>query len=244
MRQYRSKETGEPRLWFEPGEIDELMEIELNAAGAYPTFREPVVDVERFIERHLDVRLEQYADLDVAVLGKVEFGPGEKPIIYINRYLTQCAVDDESAARWLRSKWRMTMAHEATHVILHRRLYPSDGRQSMLFGDGDSESAIGARRSYRLLDMNLKAPGRGDWREVQANQGMAAILMPKTLFLAKMEERRARLHIASGALAKGGPEARAVARALSRVFDVSVQSAAIRLEELGQYENPGQVRLL
>jgi IrrE N-terminal-like domain len=244
MKPYRSKETGELRLWFSPGEIDEWMEVELRKAGLYPTPEDPRVDIERFVDGYLDVDLDQYAPLSETVLGQTRFEAGKRARVLINRSLTAIAVDADDPEPWLRSKWRMTMAHEATHVLLHKGLYPSDTKQQTLFAlDDEKGSGPGGDQTYQCLERNLTRGG-GNWREVQANMGMAALLMPKALFLAVLQSERERLSIGSGPILKGSGEANQLARSLARRFDVSIQSVEIRLEEFKAFAVPGQVQLL
>ena len=80
MKKFRALDGGE-RLWFDPGEIDRIMEAELRKASLQPSIEGPVVDVERLIERHLKAALDQYADLDPKVLGLTEFFEGRPPKI-------------------------------------------------------------------------------------------------------------------------------------------------------------------
>src|SRR3954452_25321977 len=156
MKPYRGRD-GKQQLWFKPGEIDEWMEAELHRAGLYPTPDEPVVDIERFVDRHLQVPLEQYAALNPHVLGETRFEAGQKPRVLINRALTELAVDAENPPAWLRSKWRMTMAHEATHVLLHKCLYAADPDQQTFGWDDEPE---GAGCTYHCLERNLAGGGR------------------------------------------------------------------------------------
>ena len=86
MRTYRGPE-GDERIWFEDGEIELLMEDELRRAGLMPTIEEAIVDVESFIEGHLRATLDQYADLERAVLGLTEFRSGAAPQVSINKDL-------------------------------------------------------------------------------------------------------------------------------------------------------------
>ena len=74
---YRGRD-GKPQLWFKPGEIDDWMEAELHRAGLYPTPDRPAVDIESFVDRHLQVALEQYADLEPHVLGQTRFEAGDE----------------------------------------------------------------------------------------------------------------------------------------------------------------------
>lgn len=242
MKPYRCSKTGEQRLWFKPGEIDDWMEVELRKANLYPTAEKPQVDIESFVSG-LDVDLDQYCPLPETVLGKTEFEAGKRTKVLINRALTMVAVDDADAARWLRSKWRMTMAHEASHVLLHKNLFPTNAGQLSLFDFEGDDSNFGANRHFHCLERNL-AQGGSDWREVQANKGMAALLMPKVLFLALCRSEREQLFDVERPIFKNSPEAYGLAQSLGELFDVSVQSVQIRFETLDVFDTPGQAPLL
>src|SRR5438105_11370158 len=94
MKSYRGPD-GSERVWFEEGEIDQTMEAELRKAGLLPTADAPAVDIEKFIERHLRVALDQYAELDASTLGETEFFVGRPPKISINKVLTGSALDED-----------------------------------------------------------------------------------------------------------------------------------------------------
>src|SRR5262245_52314045 len=115
---YRARD-GSQRFWLDPRDIEVMMEDELRNAGLLPTAQAPVVDLEALIERHLNARLDQYAELETSVLGQTEFFPGQRPHVLINRDLTDGAMDDDESPRGLRGRWRATLAHEASHIVLH-----------------------------------------------------------------------------------------------------------------------------
>jgi hypothetical protein len=242
MKPYKDRKTGETRLWFNTGEIDEWMETELQKASLYPSEENPQVDIESFVSG-LDVDLDQYYPLPESILGMTQFKAGKRTKVLINRSLTLIAVDDPAAERWLRSKWRMTMAHEASHVMLHKSLFPTTAGQQSLFGMDDEVPGSEVNRDFHCLERNL-VQGGPDWREVQANKGMAALLMPKSLFLALCCSEQERLFGMEIPILRDSPEATRLAQSLSELFDVSVQSVQIRLEELRVFAIPGQNRLI
>jgi hypothetical protein len=243
VKSYRGPDA-KLRLWFKPGEIDDWMEAALHKADLFPTERKPSVDIECFVDRHLNVSLEQYASLEPTVLGQTRFEPGKEPRICINKSLTELAVDAQDPPAWLRSKWRMTMAHEATHVMLHRCLYASDPAQGMLFGADDEPSPEGRDSTYQCLERNLATTKGSDWREIQANKGMAALLMPKSFFLLRCQSQREALAIESKPLLKDSDDTDLLSRHLCQQFDVSFQSVLIRLQELKLFGMKGQLELL
>lgn len=235
MRRYRGPD-GQERLWFEPAEIESMMADELARAGLMPTAGAPVVDIEAFIERHLCVHLEQYADLEPEVLGLTEFLVGRQPKVSINRDLTGSALDEEEQVPGTIGRWRATLAHEAAHVLLHRSLYELPAGQLGLFAPEPVQAPTSALMRCLKRDVSF-ADGRPyDWREVQANRGMAALLMPQSLFGAVARRLLAREDqdtLVTGLPRAGSPQFAALATELSRRFEVSRQAARIRLQTLG-----------
>lgn len=233
MRWYTAK-TGERRLWYAEDEIESLMEAELGRAGLLPTADAPAVDVERFVERHLGARLDQYADLEPNTLGVTEFFGGEPPRIAINKDLTGSALDDEDPRPGLPGRWRATVAHEAAHVLLHRRLYDLETGTLDLFATVVSE---GAACQHRCLKRDLAFSGGSDWREVQANKGMAALLMPRRLFVELARAEIGRVHAREQISDR---EAISIGAVLATQFAVSRHAAVIRLKTTGFVAIAGQ----
>jgi len=229
MKSYRAAD-GSERLWFDPEEIEVIMEDELHKAGLFPSADHPTVNVEDLIEVHLKVKLDQHAVLDRDVLGVTEFPKGKQPAISINRDLSGLAVDLEDPLPGTVGRWRATLAHEAAHVLLHRILFEFDENQGMLF---ETHSVDRTATLMQCLKREVSFGGVGrDWREVQANRGMAAMLMPRTTFHAVT--RRVLVdngHGGAGQLNEA--EAGLVASRLAALFRVSKQAAHIRLSTLG-----------
>jgi len=236
MRRFRDP-NGERRLWFEPGEIENVMEAELARSQAMPTLANPVTDMEWFVETHLGAQLDQYADLDSAILGVTEFRVGATPVVRINKDLTGIAIDDEHSPNYMRGRWRATLAHEAAHIILHRRLFNLNPDQRDLFDSGEDDDET--NRVQHCLKRNLLFRGTAsDWREVQANMGMAALLMPRPLFVQAFYEETGGENLSRGTADVTG----IVARLASR-FQVSKQAAEIRLSTLQLVSAAGQLKM-
>ena len=98
MKEYRGP-SGDRRLWYEPGEIEEIMLDELHRAGLVPNGEQDdaSVDIEAFVEKHLGLSFDLSAELDTDVLGATDFIPGHRPKISVNRDLTGSALDEEDA---------------------------------------------------------------------------------------------------------------------------------------------------
>lgn len=223
------RQDGEERLWYQPSDIERMMEDALSGSNSLPSVEKPAVDIERFIQS-LGVRMDQHAELGPDVLGLTEFYKGAPPRIFINRDLTG-AIDDDSTAPGIRGRWRATMAHEASHVVLHRILFELGENQEALFA---SDPEPQTKQLMRCLKKNvLFRGGVSDWREVQANMGMAALLMPQGLFRRLADKTAADLRLSAEGLVAGSPAAADLAAEMASLCDVSKQAAGIRLETAG-----------
>jgi hypothetical protein len=222
------------------------MRVELEKASLYPTDETAAVDIEKFVETHLKVPFDQYAELGPDILGVTEFIPGDKPRVQINRDLTGSALDDDDSPLSILGRWRATVAHEASHVILHQILFDKHTNQPSLFDLLDDPLPTPEPpRVFRSLkrDVSFAFKG-GDWREIQANKGMAALLMPKTFFLICCERELKKSPLPPRRIGIGDPAVLALAARLAEQFQVSRQAAAIRLDTLGILAQPGQDRSL
>jgi hypothetical protein len=242
MKRYRDNKTGEERLWFVDDEIETIAENELTKAGLLPTLDSPVVNVERFVETYLNVQFDPYATLPADTLGQTDFRIGDRPLVKINADLTGAALDDDDSPLGLQGRWRATVAHEGCHVILHRCLFNLNASQGSLF-DSDEQAESQPMRLQRCLKRDVAyARAVSDWREVQANQGMAALLMPKPVFLAACRSEFATLGVER--INQRTALADTLARKMAELFQVSRQAAAIRLGTLKVLAVPGQQEIL
>ena len=216
--------------------LDELRRAELLPD---PSQTDLSVNVEAFVETHLGLPLDPGAVLQADVLGMTEFVPGRRPKISINRDLTEGAFDGECAGLGSLGRWRATVAHEASHVVLHGVLFEADEEQECLFPNlpqGDE-----AEHLLRCLKRDVSFHGRiSDWREVQANMGMAALLLPKPVFLAAFEQERERIRAGELRIAEGSSKHEWLVSLLARRFTVSRQAAGIRLTTLQGVQSAAQ----
>ena len=224
---------GRDRIWYSPDEIESIMEDESRKAGLVATAEHPAVDLEAFLERHLGAALDQYALLPADVLGQTQFETGGGIRVAINADLTGVADDAGSISQV--GRWRATLAHEAAHVLLHRVLFEVPQGQGALF-DTDAQPRP---TLMRCLKRDVTAGRRAsDWREVQANQGMAALLMPRKLFVGVAHTIREGLALMPFPLFDGSIECKRLVLALATRLDVSRQAAQIRLRTLGLVTEP------
>jgi hypothetical protein len=203
--------AGRKRRWYAPDEIDALMETALRTAGLWPEGDPPLVDIERFVEVHLEAIVDYGVDLDDNTLGYTVF---DNPAhVVVSRRLTDLATSP-TAPLGLRGRWRATLAHEATHLLLHGDLYQTGERTPVQTGT------------------ETQSPRKENWREIQANMGMAALLVPRRLLV---REVRARIgdQIVFPPVLPDSSWANDLAAWISARFEVSRQLATIRLTERG-----------
>jgi IrrE N-terminal-like domain len=226
---------GDQRIWYESDEIESIAEDELRRAELMPTSEDPVTDLERLIERHLGAQLDQYAQLPDGVLGLTKFS-GRRAQVLISSMLTEAA-EEEPPRPGRVGRWRATLAHEASHIFLHRYLFDAD--MAPLSNRRTEESTVGGGIVMRCLHRDVapvetrdwkRMRRRPDWREVQANRGMAALLMPGRAFKDVAFEQMAKLD--PGSPRFGPALADPLAEAIASVFEVSKQAALIRLNTL------------
>lgn len=226
---------GDQRIWYESDEIETIAEDELRRAGLMPSPDDPVTDLERLIEGHLKAQLDQYAQLPDGVLGLTRFG-ARRPVVSISSALTEAA-EEESPLPGKVGRWRATLAHEASHIFLHRYLFDPD--MVPLANRPPDETPVGGSTVMRCLHRDVndvrtqdwgRTSRRQDWREVQANRGMAALLMPSRAFKDVAFDQTAKLGLVD--LYSSPDSADTLATAVADIFQVSKQAALIRLGTL------------
>lgn len=243
MKDYRVP-GGERKVWYDPSEIDRIMTDELTSAGLLPdASRENVtVDLDTLIEQHLGLAFDQYAELDADVLGITRFAPGKKPKIEINRNLTGSALDSGDETPGMVGRWRATVAHEIGHVLLHRHLYEVADMQPGLFA-GAPDGAARSPSLMRCLKRDVGYSGGSDWREVQANKAIGALLMPRLVIGAVLTAEMQRLNLPAEPMQPDSPGVGTLVSAVARRFTVSKTAARIRLEGVRAISQRGQASL-
>jgi hypothetical protein len=203
--------AGRLRRWYEADEIEDLAEAGLRNGDLWPGPDQPAVDIERFVEVSLGATVDYGVELDERTLGFTIFD--QPPRIVISRKLTDLATS-AAASLGLRGRWRATLAHEAAHLLLHRDLFNSGGRSA-----------------YQTTSEVDGGP-RDGWLEIQANMGMAALLVPRRLLV---REVRARIgdEPVFPPLAPNSEWGAELTTWISSRFEVSRQLATFRLKDRG-----------
>ncbi len=213
---------GRSRLWYEADEIERITADALKDAGLWPEGDVGPIDIERLLEVHLRADVDYAGDLDRFTLGYTEFEV--PPLVVVNRKLTDMA-HASNASLGLLGRWRATLAHEAAHILLHTRLYVA----------GESSAK---QKTVRCLRTEIHAgPAAHDWREFQANMGMAALLMPRGPFL---DQARALLETRGPVfppLSPTGRDGAWLTESLAERLRVSRQATRLRLACFGVLMN-------
>ena len=208
------------RIYFEDGEIDQIMEAELRRAHL-PRIGDSAVDVDAFIETYLQITPE-YVTLPRGVQGATDFFRDGTVAMRISAELSERAGLHEPGAENL---IRTTLAHEAAHVLLHRSLFLTQ-----------SEALFGQQASRQELCRDIDPAGRGytgEWWEWQANRGMGALLLPRSEIIGIAGPWTA------AALRDGQ-----LVQMIARRFEVSNTAVCYRLEQIkGSTPDPRQQQL-
>lgn len=212
---------GRRRIWYRIDEIEEICASVLASAALLPRPPRCDVDIESLVETHLGLVVDYGVELPAGVLGYTEFS--SPPTIAISRALTDAASTSPSGRGTL-GRWRATIAHEAAHVLLHGPLY----------GVSPDQPGQPNSRPIRCPRASLDDPGSArDWREVQANMGMAALLMPRELFDREVSVAFGGRGSIIPPISRSEPWVDILVGRLAERFKVSRQASAIRLRVMG-----------
>jgi hypothetical protein len=196
------------------------------------------IDVDLVLLRGIGVEAD-YVPLPDGVMGRTIFREDGGVRIEVSRPLAEAAETDVVARRRLRS----TLGHEVGHVSCHSCLYIRDTETYSLFPDGAGDSM---RRREPIMcrhDTIGQLGYRGEWWEYQANQCMAALLLPRTMFAKSVAAvlNRSGLPSFEDALRRRASEE--LVRALADEYDVSLAVTFFRLQALGYVPQKAQSRL-
>lgn len=226
MVTYVRDQTGrfQQRPHYKPEELDRECEViittflkKLRGSIDFPVQTE---DLKTLIERDAS-DLDTYADLAVYgadVEGVTEFQPGKKPTVRIASYLTE---DDRRENRL-----RTTLTHEYGHVRFHSYLFEAEQPQAELLRREPNRDKIICKR-----DSMINA-AQTDWMEWQAGYVCGALLMPKSAIVAvcgKFSDQ----HKLYGPVSLQTPDGSALIASVSTTFQVSNDTARVRMLKLG-----------
>lgn len=222
-------------LRFDAVEFETMMDELRERAGGGGFIDGRGVDIDHVLLEGLGIEPD-FVDLPPGVMGRTRFHPNGRAEVEISRTLADLAESDVTARRRLRS----TLAHECGHIACHSTLFIRDTATLQLFPGGDQ----GSKPPIMCRESSV-TPKRynGEWWEYQANQCMAALLLPKTMFKASIEKALAACGCNTFEEAVREGKAEGVLRWLSKGFDVSLEATFYRLQAFGYVPEGTQAAL-
>lgn len=232
--------------------IENRMADALHRAAMMTTVAAPVLDLGAFVQQGLHAVLDDCAPLPANEMGVVTFAAGKCDLVEINRELGDLFEGGGTS----RARYRSTLAHEASHIVLHRALLMPNEGQLGLFGA--EESKVYAQRCLKRNLATLspdcstaphkdaEIPSKATQRlEIQANIGMAALLMPREVFCAVAEPplRAWELRRLSDDPHDHFDAKHRMIGEWAAMFEVSRQVIAIRIKTLGLWGKAKNERL-
>ena len=197
------------------------------------------VDIENFMEYYLGLTPE-YAFLTQCglILGRMVFNntnklavyvPNEKKADYIFAKRGTVVLDNTLLEDRNEVCMRSTMGHECGHWIYHKAFFTlsPNGTRSIDIAD----QGITACREADIFGSRHRLVTDHDWLEHQAKMFSACILMPRSAFIRYVMDPKLRNYVENCPAEWDYDNVLATYAAVR--FDVSVQSARIRLFQLG-----------
>jgi len=217
------------KIWFDEVEFESIGEEELARAGK-EVFREGTgIDVEAILFKGRGIEPD-YVILPQDILGQTRFSHDGKTEVKISRELS----DGAEVVTGARHLFRTTLAHEAMHIAMHGSLHLKDSSTLSLFGQPEIPSPIihCRKKTVEFVPPGARPHYDGQWWEYQANRGMSALLLPKSIFLPiiKLSLERYRFHTMPEAIASD--KGTKIIQEFGTIFDVSTLVVIYRLKQL------------
>lgn len=200
------------------------------------------VDIEQFAEYYLGLTPE-YNNLTHCglILGRMVFNDSDKIPVYNPDSHTAEYISAKKGTVMIDNtlldnehRFRSTMGHESGHWIYHSAYFHVDPYQMTLFDTGDKTST--ACRKSDIEGADCPEGGKKvltsdhDWIEHHAKYFSAAILMPRAAMQIICGDQAYRAVLRSEC---PNFEEEVLAAHVSEVFNVSMESAKIRIKQLG-----------
>lgn len=214
------------KSYFADDEFEVMMDQLREQVGSECFAEGQGINVDLVLLRCFDAEAD-YVNLAPNTLGRTRFAPDGKVQVQVSRDLAELAETNKTARRRLRT----TAAHECGHISCHRQFFLRDCETLSLFIDDEP-----AKPEHAILCRNEtvgKHAYNGEWWEFQANQCMAALLLPKQLVVPRVEAALARCGLESFECAIREDRAETILLELSNQFDVSLEATFYRLQDFG-----------
>ncbi|WP_195603699.1 ImmA/IrrE family metallo-endopeptidase [Clostridium tyrobutyricum] len=243
----RRKDNGLPLLY--KNDIEQISKLYLEDFNS-KILEEPVpTPIEEFLENYLGLDPD-YADItpDGSVLGLTTFDSGNLTVYDLenNRYRDisvergTVIIDNTLVSGDQEGRFRFTCGHECGHWILHRDMFKSDENQLNIFdmlNNKEAKSIKCLKRNFEKYSSKRTLETDNDWMEWQANFISSCFVMPKDTFIMASLNIFRKVGIYTDYIVLGQDFdtyefADDMSRRLSKIFNVSIQAASIRLRQL------------
>lgn len=241
------KENG--LLLLYKSDIEEIAELHLKDFDS-KILEEPMpTPIEEFLENYLCLDMD-YADItpDASVLGLTTFDDGVLGVYdsensqYKDIFVREgtVVIDNTLLSEEREGRCRFTCGHEGGHWILHREMFKLNENQLNIFdilNDKEVTSIKCLKRNFENYCCKRTFKTDNDWMEWQANFISSCLLMPKKTFIIAAHNIFKRVGINDEYIILGQDFdtdvfAYEVPRKISKIFNVSIQAASIRLKQL------------
>lgn len=203
--------------------------------------------IEEFLENYLHLNMD-YADItpDASILGLTAFDNGLLTVYDLendrekNIYVKEGTViiDNTLLSEVQKGRCRFTCGHEGGHWILHRDMFKKYKKQKDIFNKDKKEKSINClKRNFQNYSSKRMFTTDNDWMEWHANLMASCLLMPKSTFKSAAQRLFKEAGINDDCITLGedfciNDFAIEIPREMSKIFDVSIQAASIRLNQL------------
>jgi Zn-dependent peptidase ImmA (M78 family) len=238
----RRKRSGAPIL--SRNEIDEIGEAIVGDFDPSLLQKPQEVDIDLLVQDYFGLSQDfQYLSHCGLYLGMTVFNDTDKVIVYnpetaraeyISERADTVIIDNSLLANNQEHRYRFTMGHEGAHGFLHKPYFAYDPNQLTLFdfglGDRPREPMVQCRiDSKQYSNKSTKSWDDRDWMEWQANALSSSMLMPKSMVIKAVQDMECELPDEKNSRIRWWM----MASNISELFNVSFESATIRLKDFG-----------
>ena len=227
---FARKASGVPIL--SRAQIDQIGEEVIRNYNPYLLERPQEVDIDDLIQNHLRLHQEyHYLSHNGSILGMmvfydsngiIVFNPDLNEAEYVSIFANTIVVDNSLLDEYQEARYRFTVAHEASHNLLHREYFEELYKQKTT----ENTSEFTQCRIDTMTEMTgARYWVDNDWMEWQANCLASAILMPKSMVTRAISE------LDNKDIPKE-ERAKYERRMISQIFNVSWEAAEYRLSKL------------
>lgn len=231
--EYRAKSNKLPVL--SKPELDEIGERFVAEFCPQALTSPCAIDIDMFAQDYLGLQQDfQFLSHNGIYLGKMVFhdtdsvvvyNPAENVADYVSAAARTIIIDNGLLDEKQEHRYRFTMGHEAAHDILHAAYFDHafNPDQLSLFGATPVTPTVQCRIDSSKQPARTANWTNNDWMEFQANRLSSAILMPTAAVRLIVNEEKPHHDAFRAALC---------VQRVSKIFNVSLQAAEIRLRDL------------